>query len=169
MEVRPLEAGERQWMTETLTKAWGGPVVVRRGEVSEVAHLDGLVAHGSDGEPVGLLTYALDHNSLEVVTLDAFVPGRGAGTALLAGAVELARQAGLWRLWLVTTSDNVDAMAFYLRRGLRMAAVYQNGAAWSRQLKPSIPTHGAGGVPIEDEVEFELVLGGKGPPPRSYP
>ena len=62
------------------------------------------------------------------------------------------------RLWLITTNDNVPAIEFYKRRGLRLAAVHHGAIAESRKLKPEIPLFGVGGRAIEDEVEFELPL-----------
>jgi GNAT superfamily N-acetyltransferase len=166
MHVRPLLDGERQWMVDVLAGRWGGPLLVARGDVIDLDSLSGLVALGVDGETSGLLTYRVDYNSLEVVTLDSFESRRGAGSALLARAVAIAQEANLWRLWLVTTNDNVEAMAFYLRRGMRFVTVHQNAVHWSRQLKPSIPLVGPSGIAVEDEIEFEIVTGGDGPPPR---
>ena len=43
---------------------------------------------------------------------------------------------------------------------MRLAAVHHGAVdAARRDLKPEIPLHGVGGVPIHDEVEFEIVLG----------
>jgi ribosomal protein S18 acetylase RimI-like enzyme len=166
MEVRPLLDGERPWMVEVLADRWGGRVVVARGDVIDLGSLSGLVASGDGGEAVGLLTYRVDYNSLEVVTLDALEPCHGAGSALLARAMAIAREADLWRVWLVTTNDNLDAIAFYLRQGMRLVTVHQNAVNWSRQVKPSIPLVGSTGIAIEDEIELEIVTGGEGPPPR---
>lgn len=41
---------------------------------------------------------------------------------------------------------------------MRIAAVLSGAIAESGKLKPEIPLLGAGGRPIEDEVEFELEL-----------
>jgi hypothetical protein len=75
-----------------------------------------------------------------------------------AAAVEWARTRGCRRLWLITTNDNLDAIRFYQRRGWRLAAVHPGGADRARELKPSIPEIGEYGIPIHDELEFELVV-----------
>ncbi len=165
--VRPVRGDEREFVTATLEQRWGGEVVVARGFPVHADALEALVAVLDSGERAGLLTYRVDHNSLEVVTLDAFVPGEGVGSALLEAAGEVARKAGLWRLFLVTTTDNLRAIGFYLTRGLRIATVHQNAVTFAREIKPSIPVIGHFGIPLQDEVEFELVLGGEGPPPRA--
>ncbi|HEX6140904.1 MAG TPA: 2-oxo-4-hydroxy-4-carboxy-5-ureidoimidazoline decarboxylase, partial [Candidatus Limnocylindria bacterium] len=64
---------------------------------------------------------------------------------------------GHHRLWLVTTNDNLDALHFYLRRGMRVAAVHAGAVDRDRALKPEIPRfNGSNGLPIRDLVELEL-------------
>jgi GNAT superfamily N-acetyltransferase len=165
METRPLLEHEREEVLGILERRWGGRAVVARGEAIELAGLPGIVALDEEGGLAGILTYRLGEGSLEVVTLDALVEGRGAGTALVDAVREVARDANAWRIFLVTTNDNVRALSFYLHRGFRLVTVHQNAVTWSRQVKPSIPLAGEGGIAIEDEVELEIVTGGEGPPP----
>jgi RimJ/RimL family protein N-acetyltransferase len=80
------------------------------------------------------------------------------GTALLSAAREVAADAGCRRIWLVTTNDNTPAMRFYERRGFRQSAVYRDALDRSRVLKPEIPEIGLNGVPIRDEIEYEILL-----------
>ena len=58
----------------------------------------------------------------------------------------------------VTTNDNGPAILFYRAVGWELVAVHKGAIAESRRLKPEIPEVGLGGVPIEDELEFELRL-----------
>ena len=146
-------------MAEVVRDRWGDHVVMARGERIDARPLPALVAVAEDGdERVGLLTYRVDSNSLEIVTIDAFERGRGIGSALLGGVIELARMEGVWRVWLITTNDNLDAVAFYLRRGMRLVSVHENAASWSRQVKPSIAETGHHGITVEDELELELLI-----------
>ena len=71
-------------------------------------------------------------------------------------------------MWLVTTNDNVPAIEFYRRRGLTVAAIHSGAVQAARRLKPQIPEHGIGGVPVLDEIELELPLepAGAGGPTR---
>jgi hypothetical protein len=41
---------------------------------------------------------------------------------------------------------------------MHLAAVHRGAIAESRRLKPEISYFGVGGRPIEDEIEFELLL-----------
>ncbi|HTL53053.1 MAG TPA: GNAT family N-acetyltransferase [Planctomycetota bacterium] len=156
--IRALAIGDRDWVRQVLTEHWGAAVIVNRGRVHQADRLPGLVAMDA-AEPVGLLTYHVENGQLEVVTLNSWVEGQGIGTALLEGAEAVARSQDCRRLWLVTTNDNVPAIEFYQRRGLRLVAVHRGAVNEARKLKPQIPTHGIGGVPMTDELEFALEFG----------
>ena len=86
-------------------------------------------------------------------------PGIGIGTALLEGAIDLARVAGAPRLWLIATNDNLDVIASTSHRGLEIVAVQRGAVDKARFFKPSIPIIGAYGIELHDEIEFELKLG----------
>ena len=70
---------------------------------------------GRDGERVGLLTYAIRADECEVVTIESRVEGRGVARALLDAVRGIAESAGCRRIWLVTSNDNVRALALYQR------------------------------------------------------
>ena len=156
MNVRPLGDGDREWAAGKLRELWG-ELVVSRGRVHDVATLPGVVAEDG-GEPVGLATYRIDGAGCEVVTINAFPKGGGAGTALIHAVSQVARDAGCRRVWLITTNDNLRALRFYQRRGFRLAALHRDALDRSRELKPSIPEVGLDGIPLRDELELELRL-----------
>src|SRR5439155_14812250 len=82
MELRGLTDEERDWVEQVMVERWKAPTVVSRGRVHRPRELAGLVV--LDGERrVGLLTYRVEGDSCEVVTLDALVEGAGVGTMLL--------------------------------------------------------------------------------------
>lgn len=110
-------------------------------------------------ELVGAATFEIRDRECELVTLDAFRQGEGVGSALLESVVDRAAHEQCRRLWLITTNDNLRALRFYQRRGLRLAAVYPGAVEESRRVKPSIRLVGEYGIPIRDELELELVLG----------
>jgi ribosomal protein S18 acetylase RimI-like enzyme len=151
LEVRPLADGDRGWVAETIRERWGSDAQAGHGVVYRPAELPGFVA--LDGERrVGLLTYVRDGPALEIITIDAFEPRRGVGRAL----IDAVRSLGAERIWLITTNDNVTAQRFYEALGFRLVAVHEDAVARSRELKPEIPLLDEDGVPIDDELEYEL-------------
>ncbi|MEO3875103.1 GNAT family N-acetyltransferase [Nonomuraea sp. B12E4] len=159
MVVRPIEPGDLEIVRRVLTGSWGGTTVVAlgRGELVDAAGLPGFVALIGD-EVAGVLTYADDRDgSVEIVTIDAVVPGQGVGKALLDAVRAVAVERGLSRLTLITTNDNTHALRFYQRYGFDLVALHRNGVDRARALKPGIPAE-ADGIPIRHELELELQL-----------
>jgi len=93
-----------------------------------------------------------------VVAIISVEEGRGIGRALMEAARDYAVSAGNRRLWHVTTNDNTRAIRFYQLWGMVLCAFYRHGARRSRRAKPSLPERGADGIPMEHELEFELLL-----------
>jgi ribosomal protein S18 acetylase RimI-like enzyme len=155
--VRSLTDTDLGWKQESLARGWGSTLVARLGGVIDAMVLDGFVAL-VDGTPAGLLTYAIEDDVLEVVTIHSEVPGLGVGRALMDAARAKALESGVRRMWLITTNDNSRAFRFYQQWGMDLAALHHDGVTRSRALKPSIPLTGNDRVPIRHELEFELWL-----------
>jgi ribosomal protein S18 acetylase RimI-like enzyme len=155
--LRLLGAADAAWVARHIVKQWGSEVVVAHGALYRPAELSGFVAE-VDGEAVGLLTYHIDGNACEIVTLDSQREGRGIGIALIEAAKDAAQRAGCRRLWLITTNDNTHALRFYQKRGFVLAALHRDAVAASRTIKPEIPMFGNDGIPIRDEIELEMSL-----------
>jgi GNAT superfamily N-acetyltransferase len=157
LEVRPVAEEERPELVELLTREWGSPRIVSRGVEHDASRCPAVVC--VEGErPLGVATYEVTGRECELLTIDAFQKGRGIGSRLLGAVIQQARAAGCRRLWLVTTNDNIDAVRFYQRRGLRLVSVHPGAIDQARRLKPSIPEIGQYGIRIRDELEFELDL-----------
>jgi ribosomal protein S18 acetylase RimI-like enzyme len=157
--VRCVEPDDRGWILE-LVRGWGADFVVTRGRKVYAASLPAFLAESSDGDRIGLVTYEILGEQCEIVTLDALRQFSGIGSALTESVRQAAVAAGCRRLWLITTNDNLDAIRFYHRRGFTIAAIYVNAIEHSRSLKPSIPLVGQYGIPLRDEIEFEMELTG---------
>jgi ribosomal protein S18 acetylase RimI-like enzyme len=127
--------------------------VARLGALLNALDHPALLALGDGDALAGVLTFLVDGSSCEVLTLHAASRWHGAGTALLTAVTGVATAADCSRLWLVTTNDNVDALRFYQRRGFRLAALHPGAVDTSRAtLKPEIPSIGAYGIPLRDEL-----------------
>jgi GNAT superfamily N-acetyltransferase len=158
VRVRPLVAEDAAHVRGILERRWGGVEIISRGRRHDASRLPGLLALDAGNEPCGLLTWRADGDQREVVSLDAFPGGVGTGSVLLRALEAEARTAGVRRMWLITTNDNVPAIAFYQRVGWRLYAVHRDALAEARRLKPLIPLTSPHGVPIRDEVELERIL-----------
>jgi GNAT superfamily N-acetyltransferase len=157
MQIRPLGRGDRDWLEQFVLERWGAPTVVGHGRVYRVAELSGFVA--LDGlEPAGLVTYSIEGDACEIVTIDSVTEGMGIGSALVEAVARTARDAGCRRLWLITTNDNLRMLRFAQRRGFSLVALRPKAVEESRKLKPEIPHLGRHGIPISDELELELLL-----------
>ena len=157
MDLRPLGDADRDWVERLIVERWGEPIVVGRGGVWHPAELPGFAAFDGD-ECVGLVTYEVDGEACEVVTIDALREGVGIGTALLEAVVDVARASGCSRVQLMTTNNNLRALAFYQKRGFRLVALRPGAIDEERKLKPSMPAHDPAGLPIRDELHLELTL-----------
>jgi len=167
VEIRPLGEEDRPWALRVETESWGEPAVARLGELVDPTRLPGFVAVAG-GRRAGLVTYAVRGRECEVVTLRSLSEGRGVARALLDAVRDAALEAGCRRLWLVTTNDNVRALALFQRWGMDLVALHRNAVTDARRrLKPSIPERGANGIPILHELELEARLEPDGPPGSS--
>ena len=155
MDVRLVYGRKRDLAIARLEAEWGAPVLVR-GVAYEFEECELFVA----GDMEGLAAVSgRDQPIAELVAINAFTPWRGVGTALLATCVAHLGER-FHTLRLTTTNDNLDALRFYQRRGFRLAAPRVGAVDDARARKPSIPRVGDYGLPIRDEIDLTLPLGG---------
>ena len=157
LRVRPADDKGRGWISRLLLKRWGSERIVVHGDVYRPAELPGFVAVG-DGERLGLLTYHIDGQDCEIVTVDSLHEGVGIGSALIEAVKQAARESSCRRLWLITTNDNLEALRFYQKRGFELVAVRRGAVDAARKVKPEIPLWGNHGIPLRDEIELEMAL-----------
>lgn len=159
--VTELTSAEIDQAASLLDHELGGRVQVRAGEAVDVLALPGLGAWYGD-RLVGVVTWQCeegrDRAELAVLVVDSGHRGRGIGGALTEASVAAARDAGAAVMWLLTTNDNLDALRLYQRHGFRLARLRVGGVDESRLVKPTIPTTGAYGIPLHDELILERPL-----------
>ncbi len=159
-EILPVTDVDKNWVLE-IVRGWGADFVVTRGRKIYPTELEGFYAVDDSGKKLGLVTFEIVGDQCEIVTLDAICRFSGIGTTLVDKVRELAVTRGCKRLWLISTNDNLEAIRFYQRRGFTIATIHVNALAESRKLKPSIPEVGQYGIPLRDEIEFEMIPGNK--------
>ncbi len=136
---------------------WGDEAMVDRDRVFYPAEHPAFLAEEA-GRAVGVITYDIKDGQCEVTSLNSLRPGQGIGGALIEAVTAEARRAGCWRMWLLTTNDNLAGLQFYQKRGYRLVALYPGAVDRARALKPGIALLGESGIPIRDELELELEL-----------
>ena len=164
MDIKPINYNivkvnddNRQKVNEILINEWESTDIIIRGEVVDGTKLDGFVAL-KDNEIIGLITYMIKNNECEICSLNSFIEKIGIGTNLINKVIDVAKEHNCTRLKLVTTNDNIKAIEFYQRRGFVFSNIYKNAIENSRKIKPEIPMFAENGLPIKDEIEFEIIL-----------
>jgi ribosomal protein S18 acetylase RimI-like enzyme len=161
VDVREVRDDERAWLRATIEARWGDEIAVGRGRVWMLHELPALVAVDDSGERVGVATYVVEGVVAELVSIDALRADAGVGRQLLDAVAATARAAGAERLLVMTTNDNLVALRFYQRNGFRLTELRPGAVDEARAiLKPSIPETGNDGIPLRDEIDLVLELGG---------
>jgi N-acetylglutamate synthase-like GNAT family acetyltransferase len=160
LKIREITKKDNEWIKEKVVKSWGSDIIVSRGKVHIVTDLKGYVGV-IDNQIAGLLSYNIEDKSIEIVLLESFVEGAGVGSALIEKVKEKGTELGVEKIWLITSNDNLDALAFYQKRGFRLSAIYRDAINEARKIKPQIPKIGDYDIPIMDEIELEFILNNK--------
>lgn len=155
--IRPVNKTDKEWITSFLVEHWSSTRMVSRGRLYSVDEKPGFTAV-KDDKPIGLITYELLGNECEITSLNSLAEEKGIGTALINAVKDAALQAGCKRLLVITTNDNTHAFRFYQRYGFTIATIYPNSMEEARKIKPEIPPTGNNGIPLRDEIEFEIHL-----------
>jgi len=157
MRISELSDDDHVWVKERTELLFGGEFVVSRDEVHDPHKLPGFIATEGN-ERVGLITYHIDGEVCELVSIDSLCQFMGIGTMLLEKVEEVALRAGCSKIWCITTNDNLDAHRFFQKRGFTITGFRVGGMTKIRLLKPNVPEIGYYGIPIRDEIEFEKPL-----------
>jgi GNAT superfamily N-acetyltransferase len=157
MNIRRLTSGDLPLLRQFWIEHWGGEIMITRGNIYRPEELEGFVIE--DGaEWIGLLTFIIKDNELEVTSLDSLREGQGIGSLLLNHVMEEARPRDCSRIFLITTNDNLNALGFYQKRGFKLVTIYRGAVNESRKIKPAIPLIGDNDIPLRDEIELEMEL-----------
>ncbi|GAB4305491.1 MAG: GNAT family N-acetyltransferase [Myxococcota bacterium] len=136
---------------------WGG-LVVSVDRVFKPGDVKGLILLSPENESLALVTYAIEGDSAEIVSLDALVAGEGYGRRLLSFAESRIKSKGIKRIRIFTTNDNYRALTLYLRNSYRLVRVHLDEMERVRAIKPCIPPTSEEGIPIRDLLELEKII-----------
>ena len=157
MEYLAITDLNRQKINGFIRDHWFTTEMVILGEIVDMTVVEGIAAMDGD-EIVGLITYRVSGDTCEITSLDSLREGQGIGTALLEQVIALAREKNCLKVSLITTNDNIHAIQFYQKRGFDLVRMHPDSIKAARVLKPEIPLIGSNGIPITDELEFEMLL-----------
>ncbi len=148
---------DREEVASFIQKHWQSQVVMSQGRKFYPHKEEGLLERRDD-KLVGLLSYRIEDDAMEIFTLNSTLVGVGIGASLMLDAIEKARSKGCTRVFLTTTNDRLRAIGFYQRLGFRMVAINLGVVDEARKAKPEIPEFGERNVRMRDEIVMELSL-----------
>src|SRR4030042_6061526 len=90
----------------------------------EPSDVDGLVWRDPHRNAHGLVTWWVDGEVAEIVSVHAEPSGTGMGARLMDAAEAELKRLGVKQAVIATTNDNPRALAFYLRRGYRLVRLH---------------------------------------------
>ena len=158
MPDRTLEAATPDEIARDWEEFTGGPPVVGLLRRYGPAEVESLALRDGRRRILGLITWWVQGDRAEIVSLHAAPPGEGTGTALMDAAEAALRRRGVRQAVLATTNDNVHALRFYVRRGYRLVHVHLDAMDAVRALKPAVPAAGRDGIPLRDLWELRKDL-----------
>ena len=155
--IKPISEKNRQQVMNFFIQHWGSSQMIISSGRYDCAMLDGYV-YVEDATIIGLVTYVLHADSLELISLDSIQEGKGIGSRLMAEVEQFALEHSNIKIELITTNDNLQALKFYQKRGYRITHIFPNAVVEARKVKPTIPLIGNDGIPLLDELKLQKKL-----------
>jgi len=152
--IEPVDA-YREFVNGLIAESWSGPFIVSKGVLHDTRSHKGFVAV-KESDVMGCILYSIVGSGCEITVLESLSERQGIGRSLIHAVVQVAKEAGCDRVWLVTTNDNTQAIRFYQRFGFSLCAVHIDSMKEARKLKPQIPLTGNEDIPLAHEFEFEM-------------
>lgn len=157
-----MEPGFRTATPDELERDWreftGGSPVIGLLRDYYPADVEGLVWEDSDGDRRAVVSWRIDGDRAEIVSLHAQPTGAGVGTRIMNAAEDELRRRGVSKIVLATTNDNVGALTFYQKLGYRLVRLHLDEMENVRDAKPGVPEIGQNGIPLRDMWELEKHL-----------
>ena len=156
-KIAPVIEEDRELVKEFIQRLWYDERVVANGKLFSPSALPGIISYDRK-TIIGLITYIIEGDTCQIITLNSLVQGWGLGTVLVDAVRAAAVAAKCSRLMLLVNNDNITAFRFFQKRGFNLVAVHRNALEKAREVKPMIPAEGYNGIPMRDEMEMEVML-----------
>lgn len=154
MDLRTISPKNREHVNKFIRDQWFTTEMAVRGKIVDMTKLEGIAAYDNENI-IGLITYEIQGNECEIMSLDSLRENHDVGTILLNEVIKIASIMNCSKVKLITTNDNLNAIKFYQKRGFDMVHLYHDAVKAARRLKQSIPIIGDNGIPLRHEIEFE--------------
>ena len=154
-EICPIDAAIREKAQPILDATWGSPYLAVNGKLWDSRAMPGYAAVNGD-EVLGYLFYEIHNGECEIMVLESVVQSIGIASALIDKVKQTAKLSGVGKVVVQTSNDNTHAFRFYQRRGFTIREIRLGALDIARQLKPIVPLIGEDGIPLRDEIEFEI-------------
>ena len=155
--IRRVVDTDRSKIKDYLKEHWGDSRLINSRAEHEGSELPGFIIY-QEGFIIGLLTYHIDGQDCELVSINSDSSSRGIGSMLLRSLEDEAIDQGCQRIWAITTNDNLQAMRFYQKRGYDLKKIHFDSIASLRARKEAIPLIGEAGIALRSEIEVEKLL-----------
>ena len=156
-EIRSIDDGLREKIQPIIDKTWGAPFLAINGKLWDSRTMSGFAAFNSD-EILGYLLYEFHDGVCEIMLLQSIAQNIGIATALIEQVKQFTKSKSINKIIVQTSNDNSHAFRFYQRRGFTIREIRLGAMDAARKLKPSIPLIGEDGIPLRDEIEFEMEI-----------
>lgn len=147
----------KQVLIDLFIDNWGDDEMVVSSGTYQLSDLPGFVAY-DEAEIIGVITYIIRNDQIEIISLDSFRENVGIGSQLLKELEKISEEKDITNISVITTNDNLNALKFYQKRGYNIRKVIPNAVEKARKQNPSIPQFAENGIPIRDEIVLEKYL-----------
>ncbi|WP_436895717.1 GNAT family N-acetyltransferase [Mammaliicoccus sciuri] len=147
----------KQVLIDLFIDNWGDDEMVVSSGTYQLSDLPGFVAY-DETEIIGVITYIIRNDQIEIISLDSFRENVGIGSQLLKKLEKISDEKDITKISVITTNDNLNALKFYQKRGYNITKVIPNAVEKARKQKPSIPQFAENGIPIRDEIVLEKLI-----------
>ncbi|KST93808.1 GNAT family N-acetyltransferase [Lactococcus lactis] len=151
MTIKRIELADKKRIIKFFYQQWQEEIMVVSSGSYHCSELDGFI-YEKDFLILGLITYTINNNILEIISLDSIVENQGIGSLLLKTVEEEAKMMGVHKIKIITTNDNLLALKFYQKKGYRITKVVPDAVKKARKIKKTIPLKGNDNIPIWDEL-----------------
>lgn len=136
--IHQITKENRELVNKIMLNEWNALFMVIRGKKIDLKEVDGLIAY--DGKAiVGIITYIIYSNIIEIISLNSFKEKNGVGTFLIQKLKEKSLRENICEIKVITTNDNINAIKFYQKRNFEISNIYVDSMKKARRIKPNIP------------------------------